>query len=486
MQLCIFRLGDEILGTDIEPVKEIIRVPNLVNVPLSPDSLLGLANLRGKVIPVLSLRRLFNMEDGKTNDSSRALVMDMGESVAIVVDQVLSIVSVGSDQIENAENGNGMISSEFLRGIVKDIGNYEIVAVIELDSVIRNRFEASNTKLNTLSSDLSELEKESEEKKEEGIEEERQIVCFSIGEEEYGFYIDSVQEIVQWPQKIIHVPDSPYYFLGIMRLRDNFVPLISLSRLLNISNEINDQSKIIVLNKAGKNFGVVVNRVSEVMRLPLSCLRDVPELMEKTDVISSICNIDNKRLISILSIDEIFKFDLKEAEEKMEELKKETDIEKNEISSDEENHMVVFKLGEEEYAVSINYVQEIVRISDDITSIPNAPDAVEGVMNLRGTVLPIVDLRQKMGMEKLERNERQRIVVFLMNGTKIGFIVDSVTEVMRLPKQYIEPIPAYTLGDHGFVDSIVNLTDQGRIIQILNPKKLISESEIQEIEEIQG
>ena len=147
--------------------------------------------------------------------------------------------------------------------------------------------------------------------------------------------------------------------------------------------------------------------------------------------------------------------------------------------------MVAFRIGEEEYAVSIDYVQEIVRMSDEITRIPNAPEGVEGVMNLRGTVLPIIDLRQKMGMERQEKNDHQRIMVFLMDGTKIGFIVDSVTEVMRLPKRHIEPVPAYTVSDFGFIDSIANLTDQGRIIQILNPKRLLSESEIQEIEEIQ-
>lgn len=480
MQLSLFRLENEIFGIDITPVQEIIKMPELVRVPLSPPALLGLTNLRGKVIPVISMRRLFGISDNEFNESTRALVVNFGESIAVVVDQVLSVISVGEDQIEDANNGEGFVKSEFLKGIVKDVGSYKLVAILELESVIKENLKFELKQASYLHAhSLKELDSDTKDDSKQRLEEERQIVCFSLQDEEYAFYIDSVQEIVQWPDRIVQIPNSPDYFLGIMKLRERFVPLVSLAALFGSNGIRKESSRIIVVNNRERSFGIVVDKVNEVMRVSSSCFKQVPEFMEQeSKMISEICNIKD-RLISVLSPDSVFDLELKEVEKKMEDLKdnKET-IEENE----EENHMVVFKLGQEEYAVSINFVQEIVRMPESITAIPNAPDGVEGIMNLRGTVLPIIDLRQKMGMEQLEKNERQRILVFLMDSMKVGFIVDSVTEVIRLPQKSIEPAPI-SVGDNDFVEAIANLTEQKRIIQILNPKSLVSEVEMESIKE---
>ena len=482
MQLSLFRLDNEIFGIDITPVKEIIRMPELVKVPLAPPALLGLTNLRGKVIPVVSMRRLFGIPDELFNESTRAIVVDFGENIAVVVDQILSVISVSDDQIEVADAEQGLVSSEFLKGIVRDAGSYELIAVLELESVIEKNFksEIQQHPKSSFSGGIKESDLETRDDIE--FEEEKQIVCFSLEDEEYAFYIDAVQEIVQWPDRIVQIPNSPNYFLGIMRLRERFIPLISLSALFGYShNGVKDSSRIVVINKGKRSLGIAVDKVNEVMRVKSSYFKEASDVLDqKEDMITSICQI-NERLISILSVDSILNLDIKEAE--MKDLNQSEQL--IEEKEEEENHMVTFKLGQEEYAVSINFVQEIVRMPDSITVVPNAPAGVEGIINLRGTVLPIIDLRQKIGMERLDKNERQRILVFLMNGTKMGFIVDSVTEVIRLPQRYIEPAPSISMGNDGFIESIANLTDQKRIIQILNPRKLVSDSEMESISEIE-
>ena len=102
--------------------------------------------------------------------------------------------------------------------------------------------------------------------------------------------------------------------------------------------------------------------------------------------------------------------------------------------------MVTFLLGEEEFGVDIGYVREINRLMR-ITPVPRAPASVEGVINLRGQVVPVVDLRRHFNMETREGDRSTRIVVVEIDGTMVGFMVDGVREVLNLPESAIEPPP---------------------------------------------
>ncbi|MFX8227045.1 chemotaxis protein CheW, partial [Acinetobacter baumannii] len=84
--------------------------------------------------------------------------------------------------------------------------------------------------------------------------------------------------------------------------------------------------------------------------------------------------------------------------------------------SDDEEQFVVFRLMDEEYGVSIEAVQEIVRVADELTRIPKTPHFIEGVINLRGVVLPVIDQRRRFGLASIQRNDRQRIMVFTIHG----------------------------------------------------------------------
>ena len=104
----------------------------------------------------------------------------------------------------------------------------------------------------------------------------------------------------------------------------------------------------------------------------------------------------------------------------------------------EERQLVVFDLGGEAYGVEINEVREIIRIQE-VTATPQSPWFVEGVINLRGKVIPVVDLRKRFGLEIRDETKDTRIVVVDIENTDIGMIVDAVTEVMRIPMSDVEP-----------------------------------------------
>lgn len=102
--------------------------------------------------------------------------------------------------------------------------------------------------------------------------------------------------------------------------------------------------------------------------------------------------------------------------------------------------LVSFQLGQEVFAIDILGVQEIIRLAE-ITHVPNAPHFVEGVVNLRGKVIPIIHLRARFGLPATEPTKETRIVVVEVAHVILGFIVDSVEEVLRLPEECIEPLP---------------------------------------------
>jgi purine-binding chemotaxis protein CheW len=133
--------------------------------------------------------------------------------------------------------------------------------------------------------------------------------------------------------------------------------------------------------------------------------------------------------------------------------------------------LVSFKISDEEFGVDILKVQEIIRMLE-ITQVPNAPMYVDGVINLRGKVIPIVDLRSRFGMERRERDRNSRIVVVELSGKIIGFVVDSVNEVLRIPKNVTEPPPPIVTGvDSEYITAVGKLDD--RLLILLDLDKVL-------------
>ena len=148
-----------------------------------------------------------------------------------------------------------------------------------------------------------------------------------------------------------------------------------------------------------------------------------------------------------------------------------------------ERQVVVFDLNEEAHGVDISQIREIIRM-EEITRVPRAPEFVEGVINLRGKVNPVVDLRARFSMPSTERTDEHGIVVVDVDGQDIGMVVDAVTEVSRTPSDSIEPPSSViTTDDSEHLTGIVKTDD--KLIILLDIAKVISESEASALEEIQ-
>jgi purine-binding chemotaxis protein CheW len=137
---------------------------------------------------------------------------------------------------------------------------------------------------------------------------------------------------------------------------------------------------------------------------------------------------------------------------------------------------LTLRLGSEEYAIDILRVQEI-RSYEEPTRMVNAPAYIKGVVNLRGVIVPIVDLRMKLNLEKVEYNEFTVVIILNVHGTVIGAVVDSVSDVVTLSAQAIKPAPQFDAAiDARFITGLANVGE--RMLIVMNMDALMSNAEM--------
>ncbi|MDD9912744.1 MAG: chemotaxis protein CheW [Alphaproteobacteria bacterium] len=144
-------------------------------------------------------------------------------------------------------------------------------------------------------------------------------------------------------------------------------------------------------------------------------------------------------------------------------------------------HLVTFRLLGEEFGLPILDVREIIRMTD-ITPVPQAPGFVEGVINLRGQIIPVVDLRKRFGISANEANEETRIIVVELRTAVIGLIVDEVSEVLRVPADTVAPPPSLVAGSIGseYIKGIGHYDE--KMIILIDMRKVFNEDEVGAIE----
>ena len=143
--------------------------------------------------------------------------------------------------------------------------------------------------------------------------------------------------------------------------------------------------------------------------------------------------------------------------------------------------LVTFMIGNEEYGVDILFVHEINR-TIQITRVPNTPSFVDGVVNLRGKIIPIVNLRKKLGLDKKRIDNDTRIIVIEMGGTIIGFVVDKVKEVLRVPSGLFENPPDITNGANSeYIKAVGKLDD--RLLLMIDLEKVFTNNEAIELKQ---
>ena len=479
--LIAFRMAGESFGFRLGDVGEIVRVPALAHMPFGPKSLLGLANLRGMVFPVVDASRLLGFPDTPLNEATRVIVIDRGAPVAFVVAGIQGLLTLPSERIETDDAGAGSIDPDLLEGIVKGAEGEGTIKILNPRRLLRDEFSRlgmtgprSGPQVSVSASASSAATPD---------QQRVSLVSFDLGHQEYALPLERVREILPLPEDVSEVPRPETAVLGVVTLRDRLLPLVSLRALLGMPSETGrtERSKVVVLSLGNGVMGLVVDRTREILRVEAAAIDPAPALLTRgagDAEIASICRLEQgRRLVALLSPDRLFRSELvsrilAEQGDAADEQVSQTDG-----SSMADEQFVIFRLADQEYGLPIGSVDEIARPPDQITRLPKAPAFIDGVINLRGMVIPIVDLRRRFELAAPESVSTQRILVLAIAGRKTGFMVDHVSEVMKVPVDAIRPAPEVSPEQMRLIGRVANLDAQGRMILLIDPAQLLNRVE---------
>lgn len=478
----VFHLAEGQFAFRLDDVGEIVRMPNLARMPLAPRSLLGLANLHGAVLPIVDLRRLLRLPEAPLDDAMRVIVMGRGAPVGFVVDRIERLAALAAGQIEKDDAGAGGIDPDLLDGVIKGAEGDSTIKILNPTRLLRDEFSqlgvsgqraASATTVSAVGAVPSAA----------APERRVSLVSFDVGRQEYALPLDRVREIIQLPEHISEVARSETAVLGVVTLRDRLLPLVSLRALLGLpaDSERGEPGKVVVLPMGAGAVGVVADRTREILHVDPSAIDPAPSLLTRGEgdaEITSICRLDHgKRLVALLSPDRLFRSDLvrrvlSEQGHRADDGASHTD---GNAMADEQ--FIIFRLGDQEYGLPIAAVNEIARPPEQIARLPKAPAFIDGVINLRGVVVPIVDLRRRFDVTSTEPVGGRRILVLSLGAGKTGFMVDSVSEVLKIPESAIRPAPEVSTEQMRLIDRVANLDTQNRMILLVDPAQLLDRIE---------
>jgi chemotaxis signal transduction protein len=260
-----------------------------------------------------------------------------------------------------------------------------------------------------------------------------------------------------------------------------------------VAANIQEDQRIIVVDAGGFILGLVVDHVNEVLNV-LRKLLDPPPMVSSNGGVEleAVAKLeDGNRLIMLLDVANLMHdhklraLQTESGSETATEAKRTSAADHEAKQELSEIQLVTFMLGDEEYGVPISQVQEIDRLSK-ITKVPKAAQFVEGVTNLRGEVIPVLDTRKRFDLEAKVSNDRTRIMIMELGGVKTGLIVDSVREVLSLSKKDIAPPPeAIHSGiDQQFISGIGKVDSGKRMVVLLDVEKILSKAEQKELAEL--
>ncbi|MFL5195130.1 MAG: chemotaxis protein CheW [Microvirga sp.] len=447
-------VGDERFALPASDVAEVIRPPAVTRVPLGPSSLVGVANLRGAVMPVISLHCRFGGKERPTANA-RVVVVDRGAPIGLVIDSVASLGSADASEVDGAS-----------------------ARLIDLDALLSRDFGNFSRRVqHRRVSEMSEPQAGTAISRDEVA-----LVCFAVAGQDFALPLDSVHEVVTLPPGVAAAPQAEDVMRGVMALRERLLPLVSLRGLLGLraGGHEDAKSRVVVARIGEALVGLVTDGMKEILRVPSDEIEPVPAILTRGVAEAKIRGIyrleGGRRLVSVLSTASLFR-DRDLAEHVAPQMEKSPEMSSPDSSSDGDEQFIVFQLGGEEYGLPVASVDEVVRVPETLSRLPKAPDFIEGVMNLRGHVVPVIDQRRRFKFEGRGERRRERIVVVTIDHMQAGFVVDTVSEVLKIPRSQLRPTPDLAADGSQIIDRIANIDVEGRMILLLNPRELLDRAE---------
>lgn len=463
-QYLTFFVGEDQFAAAAADISEVYRRARITRVPHAPQSLLGMAGLRGAPAPVISLARLIGKVDCIT-DASRLLLLSGEQTIALAVDRVGGMVSLPA----GGAAGSGRAGFGRLYQ-VEDAA----LRMLDLDGLLQRDFaglgmaavrRSAGTAERVTSDDADDLVA---------------LLGFELAGQAYALPLDEVNEVITLPAQLAVIAQSDAIVLGVAQRRERLLPLVSMRRLLGLPGMASSSTRVVVARIHDARVGLAVDRLRAILRVPEAAIDPAPVVLNRGEgeaQVQSICRLPGAEgLVAILSSARLFR-DAAVAQVLADGRSGDAAMEPTQTAADDAERFLIFRLGAEEYGLPLAAVVEVTRLPERLTPVPKAPAFIEGVLNLRGTVTPVIDQRQRFGAAHGDGAQRPRVIVTTVDGRPAGFVVDAVTEILRLSSNQIAPTPELT-GDAGrLFRRIATLDDGARLILLIEPREMLDRAE---------
>lgn len=460
---------------------EVIRMPVVARVPQGPPALLGIGNLRGTVLPIAGLRQLLGKPAASAGAATRAIVLDIGAPIAVAVDSVAALENASEEQIDTRPKELGANGAERLLGAFSVSGEKGVAKILDIKTMLETAF-AGRTRGRAPDKRL----RAAAEVRGEGHAPDttETLVTFDVAGQEFALPLADVQEIMPAPASVTALAHSEAVVLGLTAVRDTLLPLLSLRTLLGLppKQSAAEREKVLIVKVRGTRVGLVADRARAILAADKRLVDPIPPaLAARTGGESRIHSVyrgeAGRRLISILSPQQLFREDVMQ---KLAAAQPSRDAHDESVQpvAREGQIFLVFRLGDEEFGLPIDSIVEVAPVPERITRLPRTPKFLEGVVNLRGEVLPVIDQRRRFDMPPLERLEGYRRLIIVKTARhRAGVIVDSVSDVLRASASEVEPAPDLTDETSRLVRGVINLASSSRIVLLLDPMELLTRAE---------
>lgn len=419
-------------------VREVVGRRRLTPVPQAPPSLLGLINVRGTAVPVLSLATLLGKKPGAT---ARIILLDGDTQVGLAVDSVATVAR------RDAAQAAGAKPIDLAPLIAKDFGGLAPRSSRRSVPVRRQR---------TATLDTNRI----------------QLLSFAIGNQDFALPLDAIDAVIAVPRTIARVPGGEAAVIGTADWRGRLLPLLSLPVLLDLPSDPQAKGRVIVLSIDGARIGLRVDRLTDVLDLDPASVDLLPAALTRgagETRIQAIARLDSgHRLISILAPDELL------APKHRRGLTRDAqvDVATTRTAADAGEPVLLFTLGGAPYGLPLAAIDEVTRVPARLTPVPQAAAVVLGLMGLRGRALPVIDQARRFGGKAAIG---ARAIVARAGALEAAFLVDRITGVVRVPADRLAPAPQ--LDDEGLFDRTVIDGEDGPITLLMSAFALLAGTE---------
>jgi len=446
-EILIIKNDSETYGVSTEEINQISRVPSLMNLPLKPAGVRGLCGVGGNIVAMVDINLLLDMPcvDIKAKESRLLGLNGIHSSNALLVGEVYNTVNIKEDNIE-----------------YMDIKDDPVIAIYKYkDSLVQV------LSLEILFSKINRVQIESKDvyngkvKNQIVIEENsNRFLIFAMGSEKYALSIEYLREIILSDVNYTNIAGSSDELLGVITLRDELIAVVDLRAYYGFKLEMNEKNRILIASYNERTIGLLVDSIIDIKSYISKDIEYMKDSFEDNKI-SGVIH-DDDALISFFDKD-VLEVIFKNNQAYIESESK-ASIESDSVKNAME--VIVFKLAGEEYAFEVECVSEIIDIVDS-TKVAYTDGTVDGIINIRGQIVAIVSLFMKLDIPT-QINEDSKIIVCDIDGSKIGFIVDSISDILSIKDDELKE------QDDELFTKVLHLDDGNRLVLAMDIEKVVS------------